>query len=156
MAKDGWPWSCTESTSRRTKATRSASSTTAAVACAVTANPAATRVSAQRGSSRRRASDSRRSASARWIVVSPLRTAVETGMAWGAPAAVDRTATVPSGQSGSIGGDAVLPQVLEVERTQQLGDLALARIGHVVEVRAEAQDVVVGLLVLAGARLGHR
>src|SRR3954471_7609109 len=152
-SKVGWRWSWTESTSRRTRATRSPSSTTAAVACAVTATPAASTVSAQRRSSRRRASDSRRSASARWMVASPLRTAVETGIACGGPAAVERTATVPSGHSGSIGGDAVLPQVLEVERPQQLADLALAGVGHVIDVGAQVHDIVLGLLVLAGGPL---
>ena len=48
-------------------------------------------------------------------------------------------------------GDAVLAQVLEVERPHQVADLALAGVGHVVEVRAQPQDVVIGLLVLAGA-----
>src|SRR3954447_16248044 len=110
-------------------------------------------VTAQRGSCRSRASESRRCASARWMAASPPRVAVETGIAWGP--AVESTATVPSGQSGSIRGDAVLPEVVEVERAHQLADLALARVAHVVEVGAQPHDVVLGLLVLAGARLGH-
>src|SRR5215204_3781993 len=114
--------------------------------------PAARMVRAQRGWSRRRASESRLWASARWTVASPLRVAVETGIACGP--AVESTATVPSGQSGS--GDAVLPQVLEVVGPHQVADLALAGIADVVEVRAQAQHVVVRLLVLAGGAPGDR
>src|SRR3954470_18782318 len=98
--------------------------------------PAARIVTTQRGSSRRRASESRVWASAKWIARSPPRTAVETGMACGP--AVESTATVPAGHSGSIGGgDAVLAQVLQVERPHQVADLALAGVAHVVEVGAQ-------------------
>ena len=65
-------------------------------------SPAASTVSAQRGSSRRRASDSRRSASASRIVSGPAAIAVETGIACGAPAPVERIATVPGSQAGSM------------------------------------------------------
>src|SRR4051812_6523208 len=106
--------------------------------------PGAWTASAQRASSRRRASESRPRASARWIVSGLLRLAVETGIACGAPAPVARMQTVPSGQSGSIRRDAVLPQVLEVERPQQLGDLALTGLGHVVHVGAHPHHVVLG------------
>ena len=65
-------------------------------------SPAARTVSAQRGSSRSRASDSRRSASASRIASGPAAIAVETGIACGAPAPVERIATVPGSQAGSI------------------------------------------------------
>ena len=52
--------------------------------------------------------------------------------------------------------DLVLAQVLEVERPQHLGDLALAGVGDVVGVGAEAQDVGLGLVQLARRGLGGR
>src|SRR3954470_20433555 len=94
------------STSSDTAATPSApgsdSSTISARAWIVQAtSPAAMTVSAQRGSRRSRASVSRRAASARSTRRGPARTAVETGMACGAPPPVASTQTVPGAQSGS-------------------------------------------------------
>src|SRR4051812_46015171 len=64
-----------------------------------------------------------------------------------------RSCQAPPG-AVSLPGDAVAAQVLEVERAQQVGDLALARVGDVVDVGLEALDVPVGLVRLAGGRLG--
>src|SRR4051794_24962035 len=105
IAKRGSACDCTSSTSIATATTDSAtaigSSTTRARPCAVNATPAAMTVSAQRGSARRLASDARVRARASTTRRGPARTAVETGIACGAPPAVDRIATVPGGQSGS-------------------------------------------------------
>lgn len=65
------------------------------------ATPAAITVTAQRGSSLNLASDPREWASANASSIGPRRTAVDTGIACGAPAPVLSTATVPSGHSGS-------------------------------------------------------
>src|SRR5262249_42366635 len=104
--KRGCMWSWIVSTSRATAATpsapASASSTTSARACTVQATSAPVMiVSAQRGSRRRRASDSRPTASAISARRGPALTAADTGIAWGAPPPVERTATVPSFHSGS-------------------------------------------------------
>src|SRR3954465_13761940 len=99
-------------TSTRTTATRSPSSSTAALPIAVNARfPAARMVTAQRGSSRNRASDSRPSASAIASSRGPRRTAVETGIACGSPAPVESTATVPAGHEGNSCMIARLPPV---------------------------------------------
>ena len=51
--------------------------------------------------------------------------------------------------------DPVTAQVVEVERPQQIGRLALARLGHVVEVRAQVVDVGGGFARLARRGLGR-
>src|SRR5215218_10642307 len=94
------------STASATAATASApgsdSRTTSARAWAVQATlSTATIVRAQRGSRRRRASVSRRAASASSTRRGPARSAVETGMACGAPPPVESTQTVPGSHSGS-------------------------------------------------------
>src|SRR3954463_7011477 len=53
------------------------------------------------------------------------------------------------------GGDAVVAQVLEVERPQQVGGLALAGVGDVVDVGERELEVDLGVLCLAGGGLGH-
>ena len=47
-----------------------------------------------------------------------------------------------------------LAQVLEVERPQQVGDLALAGVGDVVDVCAQPHHVVLRLVEVAGGGLG--
>src|SRR3954468_10331771 len=69
--------------------------------------------------------------------------------------AVRGMGTYPT-RRGSVRCHAVLLEVLQVERAQQIGDLALPGVGDVVDVGADLHDVRVGLVELPGRRLGRR
>jgi len=64
---------------------------------------------------------------------------------------------LPNERIGAIhvnGLDVMLAQVVQVERPHQLGDLAAPRVGDVIKVGGQVQDLVLGLVEVAGRGLG--